>query len=239
MKELEIMERCHCPYIVGFHGAFFWEGHFHLAMELMDVGSLESVSHAVGPIPEEILGKLVVAVVRGLAYLYEQLKIVHRDVKPSNMLVNSAGQFKLCDFGVSGQLVDSVAKTFVGTNAYMAPERVLGEPHSVRSDVWSTGMSLVELATGAFPYSRGAQAAESLPSAFELLECIVREPAPVLSAGLFSPGFVDFVAVCLHKEPEKRPTPTALQLHPFFVTSAAQNIDVSTWLTRISQQKHE
>ncbi|ELW62370.1 Dual specificity mitogen-activated protein kinase kinase 5 [Tupaia chinensis] len=66
------------------------------------------------------------------------------DVKPSNMLVNTRGQVKLCDFGVSTQLVNSIAKTYVGTNAYMAPERISGEQYGIHSDVWSLGISFME-----------------------------------------------------------------------------------------------
>lgn len=59
-------------------------------------------------------------VVKGLIYLREQHSIIHRDVKPSNILVNSAGEIKICDFGVSGQLIDSMANSFVGTRSYMS-----------------------------------------------------------------------------------------------------------------------
>lgn len=72
-------------------------------------------------IPEDILGKIAVAVVSALHYLYSQLKVIHRDVKPSNILINREGQVKMCDFGISGYLVDSVAKTIdAGCKPYMA-----------------------------------------------------------------------------------------------------------------------
>uniref|UniRef100_A0A1D5QW55 Dual specificity mitogen-activated protein kinase kinase 2 n=1 Tax=Macaca mulatta TaxID=9544 RepID=A0A1D5QW55_MACMU len=90
-------------------------------------------------------------VLRGLAYLREKHQIMHRDVKPSNILVNSRGEIKLCDFGVSGQLIDSMANSFVGTRSYMAPERLQGTHYSVQSDIWSMGLSLVELAIGRYP----------------------------------------------------------------------------------------
>ncbi|MBN3271394.1 MP2K2 kinase, partial [Polyodon spathula] len=73
------------------------------------------------------------------------------DVKPSNILVNSRGEIKLCDFGVSGQLIDSMANSFVGTRSYMSPERLQGTHYSVQSDVWSMGLSLVELSIGRYP----------------------------------------------------------------------------------------
>jgi serine/threonine protein kinase len=59
-------------------------------------------------------------VLKGLSYLRDKHAIIHRDVKPSNILVNSAGEIKICDFGVSGQLIDSMANSFVGTRSYMS-----------------------------------------------------------------------------------------------------------------------
>ena len=86
----------------------------------MDVGSLEKIGKIMTKIPEAYLGKIVVAVLKGLTYLYEELRMIHRDIKPSNILLNSSGKIKLCDFGVSGEVVDSLAATFVGTGAYMS-----------------------------------------------------------------------------------------------------------------------
>lgn len=72
-------------------------------------------------IPERILGKITVATVKALNYLKEKLRIIHRDVKPSNILINRKGEVKICDFGISGYLVDSVAKTIdAGCKPYMA-----------------------------------------------------------------------------------------------------------------------
>lgn len=91
----------------------------------------------------------------GLVYLYSAHHIMHRDIKPSNVLVNSQGQIKLCDFGVSSELVNSMAETFVGTSTYMSPERISGGQYNVRSDVWSLGITLLELAIGYFPWGHG------------------------------------------------------------------------------------
>lgn len=75
------------------------------------------------------------------------------DIKPSNILANSQGQIKICDFGVSGELINSIANTFVGTSTYMSPERIQGAQYTIKSDVWSLGISLVELAQGRFPFA--------------------------------------------------------------------------------------
>ncbi|XP_045251563.2 dual specificity mitogen-activated protein kinase kinase 5 isoform X2 [Macaca fascicularis] len=193
MSELEILYKCDSSYIIGFYGAFFVENRISICTEFMDGGSLDVYRK----MPEHVLGRIAVAVVKGLTYLWS-LKILHRDVKPSNMLVNTRGQVKLCDFGVSTQLVNSIAKTYVGTNAYMAPERISGEQYGIHSDVWSLGISFMELALGRFPY----------PQPLQLLQCIVDErkvycqvlqcrghsqDSPVLPVGEFSEPFVHFI----------------------------------------------
>ncbi|XP_072326568.1 dual specificity mitogen-activated protein kinase kinase 5 isoform X15 [Scyliorhinus torazame] len=169
MSELEILYKCDSAYIIGFYGAFFVENRISICTEFMDGGSLDVYRK----IPEHVLGRISVAVVKGLTYLWS-LKILHRDVKPSNMLVNTRGQVKLCDFGVSTQLVNSIAKTYVGTNAYMAPERIAGEQYGIHSDVWSFGISFMELALGRFPYPQIQKSQGSLMP-LQLLQCIVDE----------------------------------------------------------------
>ncbi|KAM4661337.1 dual specificity mitogen-activated protein kinase kinase 5 isoform 3-T3 [Amazona ochrocephala] len=179
---------------------------------------------------------LAVKVVKGLTYLWS-LKILHRDVKPSNMLVNTRGQVKLCDFGVSTQLVNSIAKTYVGTNAYMAPERISGEQYGIHSDVWSLGISFMELALGRFPYPQIQKNQGSLMP-LQLLQCIVDEESPVLPAGEFSEPFVHFITQCMKKQPKERPAPEDLMGHPFIVQYNDGNAEVvSMWVCRMLEER--
>ncbi|KOS23383.1 Dual specificity protein kinase FUZ7 [Escovopsis weberi] len=155
VRELQIMHGCHSEFIVTFYGAFLNHNNdVIMCMEYMDVGSLDTVSKIMGPIRVDVLGKIAEATLGGLTYLYTKHHIMHRDIKPSNVLVNSKGNIKLCDFGVSGELVNSIADTFVGTSTYMAPERIQGERYTVKSDVWSFGLTIMELAIGKFPFGR-------------------------------------------------------------------------------------
>ncbi|TGZ70512.1 hypothetical protein CRM22_003159 [Opisthorchis felineus] len=151
IRELKVLHDCNSPYIVGYYGAFFADGDISLCMEYMNGGSLDVVLQHAGRIPEPIVAKFLYSVLKGLVYLGQTLHIIHRDVKPSNILVKRNGEVKLCDFGVSGQLTDSLANSFVGTRSYMAPERLTGEQYNILSDVWSVGLSLVELVTGRYP----------------------------------------------------------------------------------------
>lgn len=171
------------------------------------------MSRVFGPIRVDVLGKIAEATLGGLTYLYVKHHIMHRDIKPSNVLINSRGSIKLCDFGVSGELVNSIADTFVGTSTYMAPERIQGEKYTVKSDVWSFGLTIMELAIGKFPFTNEhIDEDDSGPAGIlDLLQQIVNEPAPKLPKSDAFPSILeDMIQKCLFKEPEKRPTPQEL-----------------------------
>lgn len=162
VMELDILHRCVSPFIVDFYGAFFQEGAVYICMEFMDGGSIDKI-YGDG-IPENVLRKITLSTIMGLKSLKDEHNIIHRDVKPTNILVNSKGQVKICDFGVSGNLVASIAKTNIGCQSYMAPERIAsggvasaganpgGGTYSVQSDIWSLGLSIIECAMGRYPY---------------------------------------------------------------------------------------
>ncbi|KAJ7766900.1 ste7-like protein [Mycena metata] len=153
LRELQILHDCNSKYIISFWGAFLADPNICICMEFADKGSLDGIYKKIGPIEIDVVGKVALAVLEGLTYLYDVHRIIHRDIKPSNILFNSEGEVKICDFGVSGELVNSIADTFVGTSTYMSPERIQGSPYSVKSDVWSLGISLIEIALGRFPFS--------------------------------------------------------------------------------------
>ncbi|KAJ3220390.1 MAP kinase kinase (MEK) [Dinochytrium kinnereticum] len=225
LRELQILKTCNSPYIVSFYGAFINDNNISICMEFMDLGSLDRIYKVMTSLEEDVLGQITLSVLKGLVYLYQEHKIIHRDVKPSNILLNSAGQVKMADFGVSGELTNSMVKTFVGTSAYMSPERIKGNKYSVQCDVWSLGISLMELAMGRFPFP-----ADGKPlTLFELLECIVEEPLPSLPASRFSQKFEAFIVRCLIKDDAQRPKPQELLSDPFCVTAEGSSIDMKQW----------
>ncbi|CAI5439747.1 unnamed protein product [Caenorhabditis angaria] len=217
----------------------------------MNCPQLYHIYFQVGRLPEKFVGRITVAVVRGLTYLKDEIKILHRDVKPSNMLVNSNGEIKLCDFGVSGMLIDSMANSFVGTRSYMAPERLTGSHYTISSDIWSFGLSLVELLIGRYPVPAPSNSeyatmfnvpeneieladdlesepyhAPNNPAAmaiFEMLDYIVNGPPPALPKHFFSPNAINFVSKCLKKMPSERANLKSLSLDPFFAEYADQD----------------
>lgn len=180
LRELQIMHDCNSPYIISFYGAFISDPNICICMEYMDKGSLDGIYKKIGPIDIDVVGKVALGVLEGLTYLYDVHRIIHRDIKPSNILFNSKGQIKICDFGVSGELINSIADTFVGTSTYMSPERIQGAQYTVKSDVWSLGVSLIELALGRFPFSDNH---DSDNSDLEDLEGTLSPGQPIFGAG--------------------------------------------------------
>ncbi|EHH58297.1 hypothetical protein EGM_08113 [Macaca fascicularis] len=174
LMDLDIsMRTVDCPFTVTFYGALFREGDVWICMELMDTSLDKFYKQVIDKgqtIPEDILGKIAVSIVKALEHLHSKLSVIHRDVKPSNVLINALGQVKMCDFGISGYLVDSVAKTIdAGCKPYMA----------------------IELAILRFPY-------DSWGTPFQQLKQVVEEPSPQLPADKFSAEFVDFTSQCIH-----------------------------------------
>ncbi|XP_033213987.1 dual specificity mitogen-activated protein kinase kinase 4 isoform X2 [Belonocnema kinseyi] len=236
LMDLEVVMKSNaCPCIVQFYGALFKEGDCWICMELMDT-SLDKFYKFIyerlnDRIPENILGKITVATVKALNYLKEKLRIIHRDVKPSNILLDRRGNIKLCDFGISGQLVDSIARTRdAGCRPYMAPERIdpqRARGYDVRSDVWSLGITLMEVATGYFPYPKWN-------SVFEQLYQVVQGDPPRLTpnenGNHFTMDFVNFVNTCLLKEETQRPKYNKLLEHPFIRKSEEASIDVAAYI---------
>jgi mitogen-activated protein kinase kinase len=191
----------------------------------------------------DVLGKITECILGGLVYLYEAHRIMHRDIKPSNVLVNSRGMIKLCDFGVATETVNSVANTFVGTSTYMAPERIKGDPYTVKSDVWSVGLTIMELAIGRFPFDANDSAPGDRASAgpmgiLDLLQQIVHEPAPKLPKSEAFPAILDdFVAKCLLKNPDERPTPRELYDKDLFLQAAKRTpVDLQEWAVSMMER---
>jgi len=219
-RELVILQTCRSESIVRFFGASVDVDEIGIYMEFMDVGSLDQVYKTFGPICVEVLGRIAVAALEAVIYLYHNHRIIHRDLKPSNILVNSCGEIKVCDFGVAGEAVNSVANTFIGTSGYMSPERIRGGKHSSQSDSWSLGITLLELANGGLPFPTEL-------SIFELLAFVLEEDLPRLWSG--DESFGEFLDKCLIKDPDVRPTPARLMHHAFILASKESHVDLASW----------
>jgi serine/threonine protein kinase len=148
---------------------------------------------------------------------------VHRDIKLANILVNHRGDVKLSDFGIVAELLNTQdnCNTFVGTTVYMSPERINSQDYSYPADIWSLGMCIYTLATGAFPF-------KTSKGYWGLVSKISDEPAPELDAA-FDTDLRTCVAACLDKEPASRCTVEQLLVHPFVATADAADAVLALW----------
>ncbi|KAK7492791.1 hypothetical protein BaRGS_00015929, partial [Batillaria attramentaria] len=217
-----IMRSIECPYTVQFYGALFLQGDVWICMERMEA-SLDHLYKKLKKhdenIPEDVLGKIVLAV-------------MHRDVKPSNILINLQGEVKVCDFGISGSLINSTVCSHVGSALYMAPERIdpstCGQGYGIRSDVWSLGITVVELATNNYPFS--------WTNAFQMMKQVVQEDPPSLPTDRFSTELQDFVAQCLQKNVEARPKYKQLLEHPFLKRATETQVDLKEYIGSVIER---
>eukprot|EP00277_Geminigera_cryophila_P011975 CAMPEP_0179452182 /NCGR_PEP_ID=MMETSP0799-20121207/36091_1 /TAXON_ID=46947 /ORGANISM="Geminigera cryophila, Strain CCMP2564" /LENGTH=308 /DNA_ID=CAMNT_0021247895 /DNA_START=126 /DNA_END=1052 /DNA_ORIENTATION=- len=238
IQQLEALYTGQHPNVTGFLGATFYppRSSILIACEFMDLRSFKDVmsvckaqDKGAGWIPEEVVGFVSGRVLDGLVYMHRERKQIHRDIKPSNILINSRGEVKICDFGMSTQLQNTLdpANTWVGSTTYMSPERISGLQYIWNSDIWSLGISLVEIATGCFPYQQPGQQLELV----DLLDRIVDNEPPSLPE-TFGADFRDFIALTLVKRVEERPHAEMLVGHPFVIR--CQLADLSEWLGSVT-----
>lgn len=233
-RELQISSTSKHINIIQFYGAYMSpsSSEIKVMMEYGAGGSLEAVGKRIkergARISEKVTGRIAEGVLSGLAYLHS-IKTIHRDIKPSNILLTGQGVVRLCDFGVSGELVKSLAGTFTGTSFYMAPERISGKEYSIRADVWSTGITLLELVQNRYPFP------DDLTS-IELLVHITQGDPPQLTDepdGKWSDEMKDFIRQTLIVDHAARPTPTEMLAHPWIVSVMRKEVPMARWISEV------
>ena len=212
-KELKLLQRCDSPYIVRAHGSFPKPKELWIVIEYCDLGSVLDTMRSIGqPLDEGAIAQVCRDALCGLLHLHTQKRVViHRDVKAANILLTSAATVKLADFGVAAQLNSTASKrsSVIGTPHWMAPEVISNGKYDARADVWSLGITAIEMAQMRPPHH------DMRPVLKVLFAIASGEPPGLENPDAFSPTFTAFIAHALTKDATERPTSAALLKHDF------------------------
>uniref|UniRef100_A0A8C5H1H9 non-specific serine/threonine protein kinase n=1 Tax=Gouania willdenowi TaxID=441366 RepID=A0A8C5H1H9_GOUWI len=222
MVEIDILAKCDHRYIVKLLDAFYHDNKLWIMIEFCPGGAVDATMLELDRGLTESQIKVVCRqMLEALGYLHK-MKIIHRDLKAGNILLMQDGDIKLADFGVSAKNTKTLQRrdSFIGTPYWMAPEVVMCEtmkdaPYDYKADIWSLGITLIELAQIEPPH-------HELNPMRVLLKIAKSDPPTLEQPHKWSQEFKDFLKKALDKNPESRPTASQLMEHPF-VRSVTSN----------------
>jgi len=219
-SEIDILSRCDSPFVVGYFECFIKPAvkrldpsEMWIVMEYCEGGSMSDLIEAGGggfTMPEDCIRAACASIVLGLEYLHGVANVCHRDIKCGNVLLTNDGHVKLADFGVAAELTNTLnkRKTVVGSPFWMAPEVIRESNYDGRADVWSLGITTIEMAEGAPPHAN--------LNPLRAIFVIPTKPAPTLAdPDNWSPEMLDFVRCCCQKDASQRHDSALLSSHPF------------------------
>ncbi|KAJ3119261.1 hypothetical protein HK100_000391 [Physocladia obscura] len=232
-KEISVLSHIDNEYITRYHGSYLVGTKLWIVMDLAAGGSLRNLLKS-GAIEERCIAIVAREVLFALVYLHKSVKIIHRDIKAANILLTDTGHVKLCDFGVAGHMLSAGARrnSFVGTPYWMgtqtqlAPEIITRSQYDFKADIWSLGITIIELATGNPPFANH----DPRKAMF-----LIPRSRPAQLEGDFSPQIKEFIALCLTEEPEQRPSAEELLKTRFIKGAPAKGFS----LIRDLIERHE
>ncbi|GMI12522.1 hypothetical protein TrRE_jg10823 [Triparma retinervis] len=265
LREISLLSTLSCRSLVQFEGAFFARNEVSIVLEFMDRGSLESLVRSCAArrrgagrrraedflLPRPALAGVMYQLLWGLSYLH-YYKMSHRDVKPANVLINSAGEVKISDFGIaSGRSLSATAgnslsmsnertlsqsrdmnTTHVGTSMYMSPERLRGGKYGISGDVWGLGLVFLECSIGVQPFG-GMSEVEIVMTIDEWdgrIENIIEGEDGGARGGFLKGkerGWQEIIGLCLLKDPKRRIRSDILVKSPWLKEHCGGDLDTS------------
>ncbi|ELR15165.1 protein kinase domain containing protein [Acanthamoeba castellanii str. Neff] len=212
LLEIKNLKDCESPYITSFYGSYLKGQYLSIVMEFCGLGSLKRLMTKLrSPLSEREIAAVLHQVLKALIYLHNA-KLIHRDIKADNILLNELGQVKVADLGVATTLAHTMDRhrTATGTPYWMAPELVLEQDYGTGVDIWSLGITCIEFAETKPPYF------DMLPMRALFIIASGDDQVPTLKKPEeWSSLFRDFIAVCLVRDPDKRYTAQQLLNHVF------------------------
>ncbi|KAG7463865.1 hypothetical protein MATL_G00181210 [Megalops atlanticus] len=214
--EVDLLKTLRHANIVGFLGTGLQDNVVSIFMEYVPGGSIASIIHRFGPLPEKVLALYTRQILEGVAYLHRN-RVIHRDLKGNNVMLMPTGVVKLIDFGCARRLsclshsansTSELLRSVHGTPYWMAPEVINETGHGRKSDIWSVGCTVFEMATGRPPLAHMDKMAA-------LFYIGARRGLMPTLPGAFSDDARNFVQACLTSEQKDRPSAEELLRHPF------------------------
>ena len=218
-QEIDIMRKLSHPNIVRYFGAELSEeeGVLNIFQEWVPGGSVASLLSRLGAFSVNVVRSYLRQVLLGLEYLHSH-RIIHRDIKGGNILVDNSGTVKLADFGASKKMneegtLDVMGMSMKGTPYFMAPEVLEREKYGRKADMWSTGGVAFQMITGEAPWkSLGLRTPVSLFYHIQTTD----DPPPIPEFVQDIPGLSRIILKCFNRDPAKRPRATELLKDEFF-----------------------
>eukprot|EP01063_Lacrimia_lanifica_P039507 TRINITY_DN8693_c0_g2_i1.p1 TRINITY_DN8693_c0_g2~~TRINITY_DN8693_c0_g2_i1.p1 ORF type:complete len:832 (+),score=301.21 TRINITY_DN8693_c0_g2_i1:44-2539(+) len=220
-KEVQVCQQLRHRNIVETLGYYKDGAAINIVMKFYPGGTLAQLIEKVGKLPEDTVKLFSVDILRGVHYLHQR-RIIHRDIKGANILVDSTGGLRLGDFGSCREVTANRVRfdSLQGTPHWMAPEVIKQTGHSQPADVWSVGCTVVEMLTGRPPFAE-------FKTPHATMYAIANSDQPLPLPQGVSGACKDFLKACLDREEEKRMLPKQLLESPWLAAKSPRERDVT------------